>query len=231
MYFLKRGVRSQESEVGRRTIGSNTSRSSILNSEYLILYTDYCIFCIPLEFTMIRIHYLQHVPYEDPAYILSYAVHKGFAVSQTKLYEEKRFPQLSSFDWLIIMGGPMNIYDTEHYPLLDREKRFIESAIKANKLVLGVCLGAQLIAGVLGARVVKNKYKEIGWFDVRSTIAPEGRDSAVVKAFPDIYTAFHWHGDTFEVPSGAQRFAQSDACETRLSCMMTVLLRSSSTSR
>ncbi|MCU0637123.1 MAG: type 1 glutamine amidotransferase [Methanothrix sp.] len=157
-----------------------------------------------------RIHYLLHVPFEDLANIEGWARPRGHDLSRTLLFSEEGFPDLSSFDWLIIMGGPMNIYDHERYPWLVREKEFIRQAIAGGKIVLGICLGAQLISDVLGGKVTGNRYREIGWFPVRLT--EEGRASSIFSALPDGFTALHWHGDMFSIPPGALRLAESDAC-------------------
>ena len=104
----------------------------------------------------------------------------------------------------------MNIYEEKEYPWLAAEKRFIEKAIRKDKIVLGICLGAQLLADVLGGRVVRNRYKEIGWFPV--SLRPEGLESAPFRNFPNVFPAFHWHGDTFSLPPGAAMLAESEAC-------------------
>lgn len=104
----------------------------------------------------------------------------------------------------------MNIYEEDKYPWLDGEKKFIREAISSNKIVLGICLGAQLIADVLGGRVRRNLYKEIGWHPVKLT--PEGQKSRIFNVLPNSFVAFHWHGDTFEIPPKAVRAAESDAC-------------------
>jgi GMP synthase-like glutamine amidotransferase len=100
---------------------------------------------------------------------------------------------------------------TAKYGWLTAEKRFIYQAIHRNCTVLGICLGAQLIADVLGVRVFSNAYKEIGWFPV--TLTQQGRDANVFRGFPAEFMAFHWHGDTFDMPAGAQWLAQSAACK------------------
>lgn len=104
----------------------------------------------------------------------------------------------------------MNIYEEEKYPWLREEKNFITEAIASKKIVLGVCLGSQLAADVLGGRVSKNEYKEIGWFPV--TLTGEAKSSPVFRNLPGKFIAFHWHGDTFKIPSGAARIAQSEGC-------------------
>lgn len=160
-----------------------------------------------------RLHYLQHVPFENIANIQVWARDRGHTVTKTVLYYDESLPDLKSFDWLIVMGGPMNIYEEKDYPWLAREKKFIREAIDAGKIVLGVCLGAQMIADVLGAKVTQNKVREIGWYEVGKT--PEGKASPVFKALPDKFMAFHWHGDTFGIPGGARRLACSEACENQ----------------
>jgi GMP synthase-like glutamine amidotransferase len=112
------------------------------------------------------------------------------------------------------MGGPMNIYDHENYPWLLREKQFIKTAIDTGKLVIGLCLGGQLIADVIGGEVTKNNQLEIGWFPIRFK---EGlKSSAFFSFLPDEPTVFHWHGDTFsKLPENAECIAESDACENQ----------------
>jgi GMP synthase-like glutamine amidotransferase len=120
-------------------------------------------------------------------------------------------PHPESVEGLIIMGGPMSVNDEAEYPWLSAEKRFARDVIEAGKPVLGVCLGAQLIASALGARVYRNAEKEIGWFPVEG-LASE--DPAVYR-FPPSALAFHWHGETFDLPVGASRIARSAACENQ----------------
>jgi GMP synthase-like glutamine amidotransferase len=157
-----------------------------------------------------KLHYLQHVPFEGPANIGAWAQNQGWELSSTHLYRGDTLPAPGEFDWLVVMGGPMNIYEEDQYPWLAAEKKFIGKAISENKIVLGICLGAQLIADVLGGRVVRNRHKEIGWFPV--SLRPEGIESAAFKGFPPRFQALHWHGDTFGLPPGAAMLAQSDAC-------------------
>jgi GMP synthase-like glutamine amidotransferase len=159
---------------------------------------------------MIKIRYLQHVPFEDPGFVLSWAAERGYTVAGTRLYTGGRLPSPHSFDLLVVMGGPMSAGDEDRYSWLASEKRFIGAAIGAGKKVLGICLGAQLVADVLGGRVYRNEHSEIGWFPVRLT--PEGMESPIFGALPPEFNAFHWHGDTFSLPSECTRMAGSDAC-------------------
>lgn len=158
-----------------------------------------------------RIHYLQHVPSEGMGTITEWARGRGDRVSSTRFYEEETLPPLEALDWLVIMGGPMNVYQEGEYPWLVAEKRFIREAILTGKVLLGICLGAQLIAEVLGAKVRKNAFQEIGWFPVNKTQEAEG--SSLFREFPSEIEAFHWHGDTFDLPAGAVHVARSTGCE------------------
>ena len=151
-----------------------------------------------------KLHWLQHVPFEGLGYIEDWAEEQGFRITCTRLYEEEdEFPEVDDFDWLVIMGGPMGIFDYNDYPWLTDEKEFIEAALDEEKTVIGICLGAQLMADVLGAKVYRGPEKEIGWFPVtRSPGAPH--------LIPEQLTVFHWHGDTFEIPDGAVTLATSE---------------------
>ena len=157
-----------------------------------------------------RIHYFQHVPFETPARIAAWARERGHDVAGTHLYAGEKPPPPASFDWLVVLGGPMSAHDERAHPWLTREKRAIEDAMAEGKTVVGICLGAQLLAAVLGARVYKSAHREIGWFDVRATDA--ARTVAPLAALPARFAAFHWHGDTFDLPRGAVHGAASEAC-------------------
>ncbi len=157
-----------------------------------------------------RIHSLQHEPFEGLANIAVWAENRGHSISTTQLFKNQSLPKLEDFDWLVIMGGSMNVYEETKYPWLIQEKKLIRDAISKGKIVLGICLGAQLIADVLGGRVSRNRYTEIGWFPV--TLTKEARNSRVFSTLPRRFIAFHWHGDTFEIPPNATRMAESEAC-------------------
>ncbi|MED4954533.1 type 1 glutamine amidotransferase [Paenibacillus macerans] len=157
-----------------------------------------------------RVHYLQHVPFESPEHIAVWAKEKGHEITGTLLYENHCFPSLSEFDMLVILGGPMGVYDEEMFSWLIAEKQFIKEAIRQRKLVLGICLGAQLVAEVIGGKVYSNQYKEIGWFPVKLT--EEAKHSRFFKEVPDEFVAFHWHADTFQLPDKVKRIALSRGC-------------------
>ncbi|MEH1840124.1 MAG: type 1 glutamine amidotransferase [Nostoc sp.] len=157
-----------------------------------------------------RIHYLQHVPFEGLASIEHWLTKKDYILSVTKFYNGDSLPSVNDLDWLIVMGGPMNIYEDDKYPWLTLEKHFIQEAIKKNKIVIGICLGSQLIANVLGSKVYKGQEKEIGWYPIQVTT--EAQSYAVFASLPASLTVFHWHGDTFDLPLGAVRLASSEVC-------------------
>ncbi len=158
----------------------------------------------------LTIHCLQHVPFEGPAAIARWAEDRGHRLRCTPLYEGTPPPVPAPGDWLLVMGGPMGVADEARYPWLVEEKRTIAAAVEAGCTVVGVCLGAQLIAEVMGARVYRNHEPEIGWFPVRRVAAPDGDPLAAV--LPESFTAFHWHGDTFDLPAGAVHLLESEAC-------------------
>lgn len=160
-----------------------------------------------------RIHHLQHVSFEGLGTIESYFLRRGHQLSSTHLYMGHSLPSINEFDWLIVMGGPMGVYDEIKFPWLTEEKRFIQKSIRSGKVVLGICLGAQLIADVLGAKVFKNEYHEIGWFPIERTI--DTNKSILGDVFPKTLDVFHWHGDTFEIPRGAHLLASSEACRNQ----------------
>ncbi len=157
-----------------------------------------------------RVHWLQHAEHEDLGCIAPWLAARGFAVRCTRLQRGEPLPALTDYDWLIVLGGPMNIYQHAMYPWLVAEKQCIRAALEAGKRVLGICLGAQLVADQLGGPVVRNAETEIGWHAV--SLAAAGRRDAAFKGFPDRFTAFHWHGDTFALPLGSEPLMTSDAC-------------------
>lgn len=156
-----------------------------------------------------RVHYLQHVPFEGIGAIGEWAHARGHALTGTEVFRQD-LPRPDDLDLLVVMGGPMNVYQEAEYPWLVAEKVFIAKAIDAGKAVLGICLGAQLLADVLGGSVSKGEQVEIGWYPVELTEA--GRALPVFAGFPRLFTALHWHGDTFSIPPGVVRAASSEAC-------------------
>ena len=157
-----------------------------------------------------QIHCLQHVAFETPGTISEWALLNGHAMSYTHLFEnEFVFPDLGGFDALLIMGGSMNVDEDEKFSWLTKEKIFIKNAIDAGKKVMGICLGAQLVARVLGCAVYAGKEKEIGFFPV--SFSPAARNHSLFNHFSDPCMLFHWHGDTFDLPEDARVMASSTA--------------------
>ncbi len=158
-----------------------------------------------------RIHCLQHVAFETPGTILEWAESKGHTISYSYFFEKEfSLPALDAFDSLLIMGGYMNVDEEAVYPWLKTEKQLIKLAIDAGKKIIGICLGAQLIASVLGAAVYKSKEKEIGFFPVQFSLA--GQQHPFFNHFTETYTFFHWHGDTFYLPEDAVLIASTETC-------------------
>lgn len=157
-----------------------------------------------------RIHYLQHVPFEGLASIEQWLTTKDHILSVTRFYKGDTLPFVDHLDWVIVMGGPMNIYENDKYPCLTWEKHFIEEAIKKNKIVIGICLGSQLIADVLGSKIYKGQEKEIGWYPIEVTT--EAQNYPVFASFSASFAVFHWHGDTFDLPADTVRLAYSEVC-------------------
>lgn len=156
-----------------------------------------------------RVHFIQHVSFETPGYLLNWAERNRYHVTYSKVFETVHFPESNLFDLLIVLGGPMNIYEESIYDWLKSEKHFIKKSIQNNKKVLGICLGAQLVADALGAKIVQHHQKEIGWWPVIKTEHPHL--SSLTSHMPDAFMSFHWHGDTFDLPEGATQLFSSDA--------------------
>ena len=155
-----------------------------------------------------NVHVLQHVPFEGTGSIASWLEAQDAIVGTTRFYESSALPLLSGLDLVIAMGGPMSVNDEARHPWLAAEKRFLREAVDGGVAVLGVCLGAQLLASAFGARVSPGRQREIGWFEIEAVPAP-----ADVFALPERATVLHWHGETFDLPAGAVHLARSAACE------------------
>jgi GMP synthase-like glutamine amidotransferase len=170
----------------------------------------------------LRVEVFQHVPFEGLGSMEAWFADRGHIVSHTRLYDgdlPAGVPDVSGrrsgpeADWIIVMGGPMGVHDEAEFPWLRAEKSAIEAALARGASVLGVCLGAQLLAQVLGARVGRNREREIGWFPV--DLDPGAAKTWVGRVFPSRFAPFHWHGDTFAIPEGAIPLGRSEACDAQ----------------
>jgi GMP synthase-like glutamine amidotransferase len=177
-----------------------------------------------------RFHCLQHVPFEPPGLLIRWIGRRGHTVQTTFLFDSMGLPALDDLDALIIMGGPMSVHDEAEFPWLRAEKDLIAAAIGAGKKVLGICMGAQLIADVKGGRVYPNPEKEIGFFPVLWTdearrmfpgaelgsreTGGEGLGSGA-EGLGSGGVFFHWHGETVDLPPGAVHLASSAGCENQ----------------
>jgi len=156
-----------------------------------------------------KAHFFQHVPFEGLGSIEDWLQSEGYDIGVTRWFADETPPPPDEIDLLIVMGGPMSVNDEDIYPWLAAEKNYIQRWIEEDRPMLGVCLGVQLIASALGARVYPNAFKEIGWFPVTAvTPVPEP-----AFRFPSEQMVFHWHGETFDLPAGAIHLARSAACE------------------
>lgn len=157
-----------------------------------------------------KIHYIQHVPFEGLGLIEKWVNENNHELSHSFMFEGVNFPNIEDIDALIVMGGPMGVYDEDKIDWLAPEKAFMKAFIESNKPVFGVCLGAQLIASVLGANVAPNINKEIGYFPIQ-----------VFDNAPEVFKelnnkmVLHWHGDRFEIPNGALHIAKSEGCDNQ----------------
>lgn len=158
-----------------------------------------------------RVLVFQHVPFEGLGALEPALQNRGCAIDYVRFFADDPLPAPADVDFLVAMGGPMSVNDEAALPWLAAEKEFIRRHVATGKPYLGVCLGAQLLASALGARVFPNREKEIGWFPVAGLPV---RDPAVFR-FPATAEVFHWHGETFDLPTGAVQLARSRACENQ----------------
>jgi GMP synthase-like glutamine amidotransferase len=158
-----------------------------------------------------HIHFFQHDPMEGIGSFHDLLQERGWSTSHTLWDRDGVPPTPDAWDLLVVMGGPMNIYEDARFPWLAKEKVCLDQAIASGKPVLGVCLGAQLLADRLGASVRRNAHSEIGWSEL--FVAPEVRAAgALLEHLPPVARVFQWHGDTFSLPPGAVSVGHTEAC-------------------
>jgi GMP synthase-like glutamine amidotransferase len=151
---------------------------------------------------------VKHVGVEGPGSIGTHLRQRDISYRILNLEANEPFPKLDNLTHVILLGGPMNVYEEERYPFLAQEDLFIKEAIQRGKRILGICLGAQLIAKALGAKVRRAPVKEIGWYEL--SLTEEGEKDSIFSRLPKTFSAFQWHGDTFDLPKAAKLIATSD---------------------
>ena len=157
-----------------------------------------------------RVQIFQHVPYEGIGCMESWLNNEGAKINHTKCYENFDPISTNEIDLAIIMGGPMSVHDEKVYSYLKEEKAYVRNLINNRTPVLGICLGAQLIAEALGSKIYNNQDKEIGWFPIKFTNSKDGGFE-----LPETLTVLHWHGETFDLPEGAIHIAESEGCKNQ----------------
>ena len=163
---------------------------------------------------MPRLLVFQHVAHEILGTLDPLLRDAGFRIKYVNFERHPDVePNLDGYDGLIVLGGPMNVDDVDNYPNLETEVNLIKLAIEKEMPVLGICLGSQLLAKALGAKVRKNPEKEIGWYDISPT--EEGENDPLITNFMQVERIFQWHGDTFELPRGAKLLASSPLCKNQ----------------
>jgi GMP synthase (glutamine-hydrolysing) len=171
----------------------------------------------PADAIGLRVHQspwlaIRHVPHEHLGTLSAVLEQAGMTYQYRDVFRGDSVPQeLSGLRGLIVMGGPMGVYEGDRYPFLRSEQDLIRKAADSGVPVLGICLGAQLVAAALGARVYPGPRKEIGWYEVERVETSD----PVMSTLPASFMAFHWHGDTFDLPEGATRLARSALYENQ----------------
>jgi len=155
---------------------------------------------------MSRVLVIQQVPHEGLGTIAG-ALKGRHGIDIVRVYKERVPRSIDGYSALVVMGGPMGVYEEDRFPFIRDEIALIELAMKKDLPTFGVCLGSQLIARAAGARVYKGKAKEIGWYDV--SLTPEGKADPLLLGLPSTFEVFQWHGDTFDVPAGGVLLASS----------------------
>lgn len=157
---------------------------------------------------------IKNINIEGPGRLGEFLLSEGIPLDSIELHNGNKIPEdLNSYRFIIILGGPMNVYEEEKYPFLRDEDRLIKEALKIRIPVIGICLGAQLIAKAAGAKVLKNPVKEIGWYKI--SLTEKGLADPLFKGLEKEFLVFQWHGDTFSVPKGGVQLAESTLCKNQ----------------
>jgi GMP synthase-like glutamine amidotransferase len=154
-----------------------------------------------------RIACLLHAPFEGPGTIEKWALERGHEFNTVRVFDGEALPETGSFDLLVVMGGPMSVHDEGTLEWMKGEKALVRRCVAEGVFVLGICLGSQMLAEALGARVRKNGHKEIGWFEVERV-----SEGGLLGGLPAKLMVFHWHGETYDVPAGMRHAARSAGC-------------------
>ena len=161
-----------------------------------------------------RIQLIEHDPEDFSRTNISlWAADKGYRVNQIFVCNNEALPPIESFDWLMVMGGSPHAWDAEGNAWLQKEKEFVNEALAADKIILGICFGAQLLAEALGSELFSNSNREIGWHEV--AVNRQGQDSFLFQGIPPSFVSFHWHDDHFSLPPSCTRLADSQATENQ----------------
>ena len=163
---------------------------------------------------MSKVMVLQHVAWEVLGSLDPLLKQNGFRIRYVNFGRTPELvPNLEKYEGLIILGGPMSVNDTKRFPHLSLEIKLIEQALKEDIPILGICLGAQLMAKALGAKIKKMPVQEIGWYPVQ--VNRQGASDRILSPIKNSQRLFHWHGDTFEMPKGCHSLASSEICENQ----------------
>ena len=154
-----------------------------------------------------RVLVLQHIACEHPGVFSEVMRERGAEPVAVEVDEGEPLPDWRRFDAVLAMGGPMGAGDDADHPWLAPERELVRAAVEAGRPFLGVCLGVQLLAAALGARVYAAERPEVGMLEVELTA--EGRDDPLFAGLDDRFVSLQWHGDTFDLPAGATRLATS----------------------
>ncbi len=162
-----------------------------------------------------RLHALRHVPYEGLGHVAEWADARGHEVAVTRCWEHGAFPDPDTYDLLVVLGGPMGVRDAGRYSWLARELDYLERIVEIGRPVVGICLGGQMLAAVLGAAVARHRHPEVGWHRIEPATggAGSGEEALLAPFFAPGVRVLQWHYDAFTLPAGARALARSEACE------------------